>query len=131
MPGPSTTELQRRLEAVESRLRDTTERLIRIEETFALRLETLETGATEQKQAATDNQTRASEQAERIVRLEVECAALRDLVRERERLFEERTRMLEKLSDRGWNLGQAVLVAVGAAVGGGIITLLVQLALRR
>jgi predicted RNase H-like nuclease (RuvC/YqgF family) len=45
--------------------------------------------------------------------------------------LEERCRALEKLSDRGWGLTQAIVLAVLSLLGGAVITLIVQLSLKK
>lgn len=45
--------------------------------------------------------------------------------------LEERARNQEKTSDRGWNIGQAVIVSLVSMVGGALLSLLVQLAIKK
>ena len=45
--------------------------------------------------------------------------------------LEQRCAAIEKLSDRGWNIGQAAIVSVISMTGGAILSLLIQLALKR
>ncbi len=51
--------------------------------------------------------------AERVAALEQRCAAL------------------EKLSDRGWGLGQAVIVSAISMIGGALLSLLIQSAIKK
>lgn len=45
--------------------------------------------------------------------------------------LEERARNQEKTSDRGWNIGQAVVVSLVSMIGGALLSLLVQLAIKK
>jgi hypothetical protein len=45
--------------------------------------------------------------------------------------LEERSRNQEKTSDRGWNFGQAAVISIISMVGGALLSLLVQLAIKK
>jgi hypothetical protein len=44
---------------------------------------------------------------------------------------EERSRNQEKTSDRGWNIGQAAVISIVSMIGGALLSLLVQLAIKK
>ena len=50
---------------------------------------------------------------------------------ERVATLEQRCAALEKHSDRGWNIGQAAIISVISMIGGALLSLLVQLALKK
>ncbi len=45
--------------------------------------------------------------------------------------LEERTRHSEKTSDRGWSIGQAAIISMTSIIGGALLSLLVQLAIKK
>lgn len=110
MPGKSPSQ---RIEELSGRLRD-------LEATF------------EQHRAVTDLKVQRLEarEAERTRTDDEFKNKIADLVA-RNATLEERSRNHEKTSDRGWNIGQAVVVSVISMIGGALLSLLAQLALKK
>lgn len=131
MAGPTTTALLERIENLTSSLQDGLARLNGVEQMHDLRLKALETFAAAAAEARKESEAKSAEQAVQITRLEEQLSAALKLLDEKDKRYDERGRMLEKLSDRGWGIGQAIVVAVLSMLGGAVITLLVQLAIKK
>ena len=65
------------------------------------------------------------------VRTEEELRNKVTALSEKAATLEERSRNQEKSADRGWNLGQAVIVSLISIIGGALLSLLVQFAVKK
>ncbi len=128
MAGPTTTALDARVNELSARLQESLDRLTRSEYSHGLRLQALEAAeaaAAEETKERKELEAKANEQAQKIARLEERLDAALELLDEKEKRFDERTRYLEKFSDRGWQLWLAAL-----GFGLGLVSLLVTAALQ-
>jgi septal ring factor EnvC (AmiA/AmiB activator) len=127
--GPPTAELDKRINELTSRLQNGLDRLTVVEQAYELRLQELEADATDAAKTRKELEAKVNDQAQKIARLEERLEAAAKLLEEKERRieqrFDERTRALEKQSDRGWQLWLAAL-----GFGFGLLSLLVTAALQ-
>lgn len=105
------------------------------------RVANLQTEAERRTRRDEDATARSATSDERVAQLRAEVNNLREeLRRVVERLaaseaknaaLDERSRQHEKTSDRGWNIGQAAIISVISMIGGALLSLLVQLAIKK
>lgn len=110
MPGKSPTQ---RIDELEDRARDLEAVVERDHATMELRLRTLEARDTEHTRTEDELRNKVGE-------LTAKNAAL-----------EERARGQEKTSDRGWSIGQAAIISLVSMIGGALLSLRVQLAIKK
>ena len=101
------------LERLSSRVDDLALWLERLSTRSELQIEQIQEQLKDIQASIRELNLSGSRLAERVAALEQRCAAL------------------EKLADRGWGLGQAVIVSAISMIGGALLSLLIQSAIKR
>jgi hypothetical protein len=102
----------------------------RVEE-LAKRVQELEKTVERQNVAAEFRLKSLEDQLKDRVRIEEELRTKVAELTAKNATLEERSRNQEKSSDRGWNIGQAAVISLVSMIGGALLSLLVQLAIKK